>query len=210
MSVQMAKQALRKSMRNALRDVPVQHFQTAGGAIASRVVETSMYQNSNSIGIFLGTKTEVDTLVLLRQALLDGKKCFFPVITNLENSLMEFRQIHSLDQLSSFVPDKMGVLCPPEGENLTSEEPGEIDLFITPGLAFDRQGHRLGKGKGFYDRYFKMSDATRLARQCPTSYKVGVGLDLQVVDCVPVDDDVNLTDLVTPSLTLSFARNACL
>jgi 5-formyltetrahydrofolate cyclo-ligase len=74
----------------------------------------------------------------------------------------------------------------------------DLDLVVVPGLGFDEAGGRLGRGGGFYDRF--------LARPGLKAWKVGVGLDEQVVGPVPRDAwDVGLDALVTPTRTLVFA-----
>lgn len=70
------------------------------------------------------------------------------------------------------------------------EEAGRPDLILVPGLAFDRRGGRLGRGRGYYDRF--------LAR-FPDVPKAGVCLDAQVAERVPCEDhDVRMDWLVTP------------
>ena len=66
------------------------------------------------------------------------------------------------------------------GEPVGSEftELDKVDLIIVPGVAFDRKGNRMGRGRGFYDRLLKST---------PNAYKVGVGFDFQLVESVPVE-----------------------
>jgi 5-formyltetrahydrofolate cyclo-ligase len=65
-----------------------------------------------------------------------------------------------------------------------------LDLVLAPGVAFDLQGHRLGRGKGFYDRL--LADVRGV--------KCGVAFDEQIVDAVPVGPlDVGVDCLVTPT-----------
>ena len=56
--------------------------------------------------------------------------------------------------------------------------PDEIDLVIVPAVALDIKGNRLGRGKGYYDR---------LLPQCPQAYKIGVALECQLLEELPVD-----------------------
>lgn len=71
----------------------------------------------------------------------------------------------------------------PEYTNLDS-----VELIIVPGVAFDRTGNRMGRGRGFYDRLLKST---------PNAYKVGVAFDFQVVDSVPVEEfDVKMDKVI--------------
>ena len=64
----------------------------------------------------------------------------------------------------------------------------KIDVAIIPGMAFDRHGHRLGRGNGYYDR---------LLSKIPQAYKIGLCFDFQIVDSVPVDiHDVMMNDVI--------------
>lgn len=66
--------------------------------------------------------------------------------------------------------------------------PASLHALLVPGLAFDEAGHRLGRGGGFYDR---------LLADLPSSIRrIGVCFDLQMIDCVPVDDHDQRVDLV--------------
>lgn len=79
---------------------------------------------------------------------------------------------------------------PKEPSDLQRVDPEEIDVVVTPGLAFDRQGHRLGYGGGFYDRYF--------ASLRPDAARIGIAFSVQLVDEVPAGpDDVPVHIVVT-------------
>ena len=70
---------------------------------------------------------------------------------------------------------------------------GSVDLVIAPGIAFDRHKNRMGRGKGYYDRFFKL--------QKP--YKIGVGFDFQLLEDVPIEKHDRKMDIIfTPSETI--------
>lgn len=95
-------------------------------------------------------------------------------------------------------PGAFGILEPSESYRNRPEfqvRPEEIDLILVPGLAFDPQGGRLGKGKGFYDRFF----GSVPSRAC----LVGIAFDWQVVDAIPMESHDRRVDYVlTPNRSL--------
>ena len=65
----------------------------------------------------------------------------------------------------------------PTGEAFTAYE--KIDLAIIPGVSFDARGNRLGRGKGYYDRFLK---------KVPTMFKIGICFDFQKTDTIPTEE----------------------
>ena len=95
-----------------------------------------------------------------------------------------------------------GPQCMTTGEQFGIGEPtgtvftdlDKVDLIIVPGVAFDRHRNRMGRGRGFYDRLLKST---------PNAYKVGVGFDFQLVECVPVEPfDVPMDKVVVEYETI--------
>ena len=80
-------------------------------------------------------------------------------------------------------------------EDCIAVQEREIDLIIVPGVAFDRQRNRLGRGKGFYDRLLSTLDIP----------KIGVCYDFQLKDRIPVEPFDQKMDLINNSMTLSSA-----
>lgn len=73
----------------------------------------------------------------------------------------------------------------PVGEEFLDYE--DIDLMIVPGIAFDKKGNRLGRGRGFYDRLLSITN----------SRKVGIGFDFQYLDHVPTEDfDIRMDEII--------------
>ena len=69
-----------------------------------------------------------------------------------------------------------------------------VDLVIVPGVAFDRKKRRLGRGKGYYDQYFKDKNIT----------KWGIAFDFQLFDSIPATShDIRMDRVITPSETVS-------
>ena len=82
-----------------------------------------------------------------------------------------------------------GILEPPASTPVA--DPNKLDLILVPGVAFDRQGGRLGRGRGYYDRLLAGTSA----------FKVGVCFDWQIVPEVPREaHDIRMDAVVTPSI----------
>lgn len=81
----------------------------------------------------------------------DGKKLLVPLVKGSEMIAVEVKGIDDLE------PNKMGILEPKDGEEVT-----DVDLTLTPGLAFDKAGYRLGYGGGYYDKFFAKVDTIRM------------------------------------------------
>ena len=93
-----------------------------------------------------------------------------------------------VERVEALVAGQFGILEPPD--EATEIPASEVDLVVVPGLAFGKDCHRLGRGRGFYDRWL-----TELA-----GYKIGVGYDHQLIETVPREDhDVQLDGVATPS-----------
>ncbi|MDR3652864.1 MAG: 5-formyltetrahydrofolate cyclo-ligase [Paludibacter sp.] len=83
----------------------------------------------------------------------------------------------------------LGIWEPDSSENYT----GNIDLVIVPGVAFDAKRNRLGRGRGFYDRFFKTNN----------SMKIGIGFDFQLLSEIPTSKfDIQMDKIVTPFKTI--------
>lgn len=106
------------------------------------------------------------------------------------NSLENYIWTHA----TKLHPNSWGIPEPVGGEQIAS---AEIDLVLIPLLAFDRQGHRVGYGKGFYDRFLSMCR--------PDAIKVGLSIEESIDFISDVDTwDIKLTHCVTPTTFWTF------
>lgn len=146
--------------------------------IAARVIALKAYESARTVLCYHSTGGEVDTLKLIERMRSDGKAVCLPAI--IEKGVMEARRMDCL------VPGPYGIPCP-EGPVVPPEE---IDLILVPGLAFDKDCQRLGRGGGYYDRYMP---------KC-RGEKIGLAFDCQVVERLPLAaHDAQLDMLATES-----------
>lgn len=184
-SIYARKQRLRELCRRA-QHAP-EDVETSSQTIGERLMEMVEYRKAKTVCTFVSLPTEVQTFLLIRSAWADGKRVAVP---RCRNGRIELFHLKSMEELA---PRTLGILEPRE-ELLSSAErcvdPGQVELFIVPGLAFDPLGGRLGQGKGYYDRL--------LARASARVPKIGLALESQIVEAVPMSaDDVFMDGVVT-------------
>lgn len=119
-------------------------------------------------------KREVNLLGAIREALKQKRVCF-PVVDLKEGDLIPYQV---KDLVKDFVKGPLEIMQP-DKEKATEVELQDIEVVIVPGLAFDREKNRLGRGKGFYDRFLKRLDKK--------TRKLGVGFDFQLITSIPTD-----------------------
>lgn len=102
-----------------------------------------LYRQAGSVAMYFPVRHEIDLLPLWQST---DKNVVFP---RMENAMLVFCQAHSL---TDFKPGGYGIPEPTQPESVCI---ADIDLVMVPGLVFDRQGYRLGYGKGYYDRVLK-------------------------------------------------------
>lgn len=137
-------------------------------AICKNFLGTMSYAYADTILLYYSINQEVDTIQLLKTLLATDKRVALPVCK--EKGEMLFRYIESEDQLTKGF---FSALEPNEScEEFTSSRHA---LCIIPAIAFDKEGYRLGYGKGYYDRFF--TD--------PSIVKVGFAYDELFVDRLP-------------------------
>ncbi len=135
-------------------------------AVDMRLLESPFWQRSRRVVLYVSVKGEVDTALLLERAWKEGREVFLPRCRPEEPGRMDMIACRGPEEL---VPSSFGIPEPvlsAESRLLSLRDlsDGDRTLIVVPGLAFDRDGFRLGYGGGYYDRMLALS-------RCP-----GVGL----------------------------------
>lgn len=181
------KESKREWRRRILEEreaLPAERVKAGSFAIARKLWNLAAYQRAGSLMTYVAFKKEVQTEAIIREALSQGKKVAVPLCSRPERQLIASRL---LDFPGDLAPGTWGI-PEPKPETLRPLDPCSLDLVLVPGVAFDRQGYRLGYGGGYYDRFLK-----RLAPGCVC---VGLAFSLQVVDVLPREDHDRPVDLV--------------
>ncbi len=152
----------------------------SAGLIA-RIEALPQFAAARTVALYCSTADEVDTLAAIDRWSL-SKRVVLPVV---EGGGMAFV---AYDRARGLCPGAFGI-SRPVGEEVCL--PGEIDLMVVPGVAFDRAGHRLGRGAGYYDRYLGAVAPER------RPYLVGLCFPWQLVDTIPAEPhDIRMDKVV--------------
>ena len=178
----MDKKELRKKYTKVRADV--EDKEGKDRLIRENLRQLDIYKKAKSVFVFISYKSEVDTRGIIEDILANGKKLLVPLVKGSEMIAVEVKGIDDLE------PNKMGILEPKSGDEVT-----DVDLTITPGLAFDKNGFRLGYGGGYYDKFFAKVDTIRM----------GIGYFDQYVESIVHEDyDKALEYLLTEEGLIEF------
>ena len=145
--------------------------------IMDRLEETDLFQQASCIALYHAIPGEVQTAGLIEKW-YRKKRLLLPFIRGNDLQLLLYAGKESLKT------GVFGILEPSEDCEAVPES--EIDLIIVPGVAFDRQHNRLGRGKGFYDRLLSTLDVP----------KIGICYDFQLKDQIPAEPFDRKMDLI--------------
>ncbi len=162
------KQQLRKRMRQLNRAVSTADRRSAGERLCRCVEALPEFAAARCVALFAALADEPDTRPMLERWAA-GRRIVLPRV---EGETMRFYDY----DLESLRCGAFGIDEPQRGEAC---DPADIDLIIVPGVAFTASGARLGRGRGYYDRY--------LSQPALRASMVGVCYAHQIVDALPVE-----------------------
>lgn len=188
-SAGVSKEELRRRFRSWREALDPRVVEELSLRILARLRSFPPYLTAKTILFYFPFRGEVDVRSLLREAWREGRRVLLPVVRGGEMEAALFCGEELLH------PNAFGVLEP--GREAPRVSPEELDLVLVPGLAFDREGFRLGFGKGYYDRFLSRTRAFRL----------GVAYSAQVVEKLPREEgDLPMQALVTENEAVYMAR----
>ena len=172
----MDKKELRSQIRSRKRAMTEEEIEARSQALCRLFLESRAYREARSVYGYLPYNQEVRTVPLLEQALRDGKRVAVPKVFGDE---MKFIWMEDLSLVSK------GYAGIPEPTADGPEADDETALVLMPGLAFDREGHRIGYGGGFYDKFLCRESNHPTLALC-YEFQMQPHVDTQEFD-IPVD-----------------------
>lgn len=174
----MNKQALRAQIREKKRAMTEEEIVSRSMALTEKFLSTDAYRQAKTIYGYLSYNQEVRTGPLLAQALKDGKAVAVPKVCGEEMRFILMTDLDAVAKGYAGIPE-------PIADGPIAQDP--TALVLMPGLAFDRQGRRLGYGGGFYDKF--------LAAE-PNHPKITLCYDFQLLPALETDSHDIPVDLV--------------
>ena len=176
------KQQMREILRQKRRMLSAETREEDSVKILQQLEQMPCFQKAQTVLLYYPTNNEVDVLPLFKKYKHD-KTLLLPVSHRKEMTVSPYEGNTKMHRGRFRIP-----------EPTTPSYKGRIDLIVVPAMAYDKAGHRLGRGGGYYDRFIKKQSHATL---------VGVGYDFQLVEKVPrLSHDQKVDYVITPSQTI--------
>jgi 5-formyltetrahydrofolate cyclo-ligase len=166
-----SKQEIRNAIAARRKSLDPQWAAAASERIVQNIMALEAYRAANTVGLYMAIRGEVQLDALFRDCLESGRRTCIPV----------FNAAAKGYEMAAYAPDaewRPGYLGIREPVSPALVPVSEIDLMVVPGVAFDRAGHRLGRGKGYYDRLLTSF----------SGISVAPAYDFQVLPSIPVEE----------------------
>ncbi len=138
---------IRRTLREKRQQLSTTQQQQAAQAIVTLVTRSPYWQRAQHIAFYIAQQGELDPCWLQQQAEQEGKQCYAPIVQHPQRTLT----FAAYTRNSQWTVNRFGIAEPISADHYSAQH---LDLVLLPLVGFDRQGHRLGMGSGYYDRTF--------------------------------------------------------
>ena len=166
------KTELRKRLKAERARLSVGQVALSSEQVSRHILACDAYRKAQCIMGYLAFGKELSVDAVLRAALAEGKQVLVPLVTSATEMVPVV-----LRNMEDFELDRYGIRSVREPAELCEAQ--AIDLVLVPGVAFDREGGRLGMGAGYYDRFLPKAQSAVL---------MGIAYDALVQDELPKDE----------------------
>jgi len=171
------KSDLRKAIRQQKKSLGAEALERMSLPTVDRVTVNPEYVKASKVMLYYPLWDEVDTRPLITRALDDGKRVILPTVVGDDIIPVE------VTKDTKWVKGPFDIMEP-----VAERYEGEIDFILVPGVAFDRNLNRLGRGKGYYDRFLA---------QHADAYRLGICFGFQVLAEIPTEPfDFKMNELL--------------
>lgn len=174
----MDKKLLRQSIKQKKREMTAEQIESASARLGQMLAECDLYQQAETVYFYLPYNQEVRTVPMVQRAFDEGKRVAVPKIYGDEMRFIYISDFTGIEKSSCGIPE-------PVADGPVADDP--TALVLMPGLAFDKQGNRVGYGGGFYDKFLQAE---------PNHPTVALCYNFQLFDMLETDDYDIPVDLV--------------
>jgi len=167
----MNKQDLRRYIRAQKKQYTASQLAVMSEEIGGRVLVSAVWQKAGTLLLYYPLADEVDVRLLIHEAYKSGKRVLLPVCKG------DDLELHLYEGEASLSSGAFGIM-EPTGPLFAEADYPSIQLAIIPGMAFDKVGHRMGRGRGYYDRLLPKLTGTWLQ---------GICFPFQILPVVPTE-----------------------
>ncbi|KAG5677817.1 hypothetical protein PVAND_007544 [Polypedilum vanderplanki] len=191
-----SKVLLRKSIKSLVQQITPDNKLRQSNAIMEKLLNMSEYKNSSRISIYLSTENEVNTIPILTTMFQQNKQVFVPTYAGSEMKMVKVFDMRDYENL----PVTKWKIKQPDPDDSSRENPmltDPLDLILLPGVAFTRNGDRLGHGMGYYDKYLReyFSRHPNVKNHHKT-HLIGLAFEEQIVESLPTNENDWTLDLI--------------
>ena len=166
--------------------------------ICNQILNAPQYLKANEIYAYMPLPDEADLTQVINAALKTGKKVAVPKILSKQDNLMQFFYLDANKNLSQQTADGAYGISEPDQSMPAAINPAQNILILVPGRAFTKEGDRIGRGKGYYDRFLskEIVGSSPTMTRLPNVTVAGVCFEFQVLPELPVDPNDIKMDLI--------------
>ncbi len=188
----MDKQEIRKEIK-ALCSQNADLLAAKSAEICKKILSSPQYKDATTLFAYMALPDEVDLTPVILDALEKGKNVALPKIISQSENIIKFFYLDKSKKLTEQTATGTYNILEPDESLPATPDPTQKTLILVPGRAFTKEGDRLGRGKGYYDRYL----GDRLLRCARNDEGVsahndvvvaGVCFDFQIKKSLPIDD----------------------
>ncbi|XP_056632823.1 5-formyltetrahydrofolate cyclo-ligase isoform X2 [Diorhabda sublineata] len=188
-AIKTTKAIVRKRMEEKLASLSLQEKQKQSKIVREKLFQLDAFKNSKNVSIFLSMNSEIDTEPIVRKIFDSNKRCFVP---RYNKKIMEMVELYSMEDWSTLPVTKWNIKQPSFEDGRINALDTGLDLIILPGVAFTREGDRLGHGGGYYDKFLDVI----CKKQPIPPILIALAFEEQVLDSLPTEKNDYKVDKV--------------
>jgi len=197
-TIKQAKKKLRAEIDAKLRQLTPNEVERQSKQVHTKLFALTDFAAAHRVGLYLSLPgIEVDTVAILEHCFTQGKRCFVPKYKP-KSRVMDFVELHSMQDYEQLPVEPKWQIKQPDPEDADREEAlatGGLDVLLMPGVAFTKEGKRLGHGAGYFDTWLARCAAMPNIKQ---PVKIALALSPQLVEDIPCTEfDVLVDRIIT-------------